>query len=1617
MQYTSIYEQFDATRYLRQREPSTSNSIEELEPSLGLHSPTPTHTTRERRESAIQLSVEDEELPNFLPSTVSALMATEGGDTRPTATGLTMDPILMTFLEEQDKRRDQHQADLLAAMMDRIETKAKRERKEEREVEREAARSKDLRLKITPIHRMGEDEDILEYIELFEANQEARDIPTVIWPTNLLPLLNSTCRAAVTAMAPEDRKTYRLVKEELMNTVPETYKRAGESFFTAPKKSGESIQTYLRRLKRLAVRFALKDNPMDILDAFIIERTLQWLPTSAAASIRDRRPDNLRDLGHYCDEYFGNHGLNMEDYTGENRLNPLYRKSYSEHKKPWRQTHAGGYSHYRKSWKDSQDRPSEMSGKEPPVTGKGDTLEENRPPAQQQQHHHLQKGANHKHRQKHNNTGSGVICYKCNEKGHIAPNCPLKVNLISTLERDAPMSNTCIVSGSIGQKRIRRMLVDSGAEISVVVEDLVPQDAPTIGRTRVQGATGGPVDCRTVSLPVTVKGRSFTLEAAVLPKSHLSFPVLLGKNTPGLQIHWSIGPEPTQERKEKMDADPRDRTEGPTTPRDVAVLTRNQKRTQQGQIQQNQANTDRDGVRPTSLGTTPADVPEAQKASNITLEDSLPPTPTPHSNSLLSSLTGTGSGEEDNGNGPSSNLQQLELTEDWTPPGPIHNEEIVPEIVTLGQLNCDQVSQLQKDDSTLGDLWASAREDLNSQYCVKKGQLGRVALDSWGKEVWLLVLPTKLRKAAWETAHSSPISGHLGVKRTRQKLSQSFFWPGMSRDVTSWCKTCGICQKGNPYHGNKATLHPLPVISRPWEQVALDVVGPLKRTKQGNVYILTLMDFASRWPEAIPLKKADAEATADAMLEVFSRHGIPSTILTDNGQNFVGKLITNLTKKLNIEHLKTTPYRPQTNGMLERFHATLKRMLGKKQEAEKNWDLFLPYVLFAYRTTIHSSTGFSPYQLLYGREARGPEAVLKEAWTGEEHLPVKTAQYLLDVQKRLELGQLLMAQNDKKSKDDRKRIYDRQADEDPLIEGEEVLVRLPVEPRGLVEKWQGPFRVMERVSPVIYKISAPLRGVPGRKFHRNSLKRFIREVAATVLVADGSLDDAGQLELVPHPSSTPQPGLAPGESDSPGSPTDMTDQTLAAELPEDRRQQLTVLLQDFKSVFSDTPGKTDVLSCSIQVTTDQPFSLSPYRVPEKWKEPLQREIEGLLELGVIRESDSPYSSPVVCVHKPDGSLRMCTDFRKLNSVTVSDPYPLPRTDELLERASRAKYMSTLDLAKGYYQVPIEEPDRHKTAFITTAGKFEYNVLPFGLKNAPSIFQRLMDRVLKYLPRSTAYIDDILITSDTWDQHLSDLRETFIALRKAGLTTKLRKCSFVRPTIDFLGHTVGRGHLRPQAAKTLAVEQFRVPKRKKDLRAFLGLSGYYRKFIPDYGSTAATLNTLLKKTSPDILPWKEKHQQAFEKIKTQLTSDNVLVAPDYTKQFRLHTDASYVGLGAVLTQPDNSNQDRPVAYFSRRLLEREKNYSATEIELLSVVEAVKHFSFYLLGQSFILRTDHKALLHLNQMRNTNSRLTRWCLALQPFSFEVEHKAGLSHLDADGLSRQAWPELDSGPLAPT
>ena len=329
---------------------------------------------------------------------------------------------------------------------------------------------------------------------------------------------------------------------------------------------------------------------------------------------------------------------------------------------------------------------------------------------------------------------------------------------------------------------------------------------------------------------------------------------------------------------------------------------------------------------------------------------------------------------------------------------------------------------------------------------------------------------------------------------------------------------------------------------------------------------------------------------------------------------------------------------------------------------------------------------------------------------------------------------------------------------------------------------------------------------------------------------------------------------------------------------------------------------------------------------------------------------------------------MCIDYRKLKSKTADDPYQMPRTDELVETIGRAKYISTLDLSKGYYQVPVAEEDKPKTAFTSPFGKFEFNRMSFGLKGAPSTFQRLMDEVLVGTDDyATAYLDDVVIYSATWDQHLRDLEDIFKKSTAAGLTMKRSKCQFAKAECTLLGHVVGRGDIKPEECKLKAIRDFKQPLTKKDVRSFLGLAGYYRHFIPSFSEVSAVLSDLTKKGSPEKIKWEGSHQQAFLRLKERLLQGPTLTCPDYNKTFILQTDASDRGVGAVLSQQEGSD-DRPIAFYSRKLMPRETKYTTTEKECLAVVNAVKHFSVYLLGRTFKIITDHGALKYLDSMRN-------------------------------------------------
>ncbi len=373
------------------------------------------------------------------------------------------------------------------------------------------------------------------------------------------------------------------------------------------------------------------------------------------------------------------------------------------------------------------------------------------------------------------------------------------------------------------------------------------------------------------------------------------------------------------------------------------------------------------------------------------------------------------------------------------------------------------------------------------------------------------------------------------------------------------------------------------------------------------------------------------------------------------------------------------------------------------------------------------------------------------------------------------------------------------------------------------------------------------------------------------------------------------------------------------------------------------------------------------------------------EMEVIEESHSDWASPIVLVPKTDGSVRFCVDYRKVNAVSKFDAYPMPRVDELLNRLGTARFYSTLDLTKGYWQIPLSPLSKEKSAFTTPFGLHQFITLPFGLFGAPATFQRLMDKILRpHTAYAAAYLDDIIIYSQDWQRHMVHLREVLRALRGAGLTANPRKCAIGRVEVRYLGFHLGHGQVRPQIDKTAAIAACPRPKTKKEVRQFLGLAGYYRRFIPDYSELTSPLTDLTKKEVPDTVPWTERCQQAFTQVKAALCGGPLLHSPDFSLPFLLQTDASDRGLGAVLTQ-EIRGEERPVLYISRKLSKRETMYSTIEKECLAIRWAVLTLRYYLLGREFTLCSDHAPLQWLHRMKDTNARITRWYLALQPFKW--------------------------------
>lgn len=400
---------------------------------------------------------------------------------------------------------------------------------------------------------------------------------------------------------------------------------------------------------------------------------------------------------------------------------------------------------------------------------------------------------------------------------------------------------------------------------------------------------------------------------------------------------------------------------------------------------------------------------------------------------------------------------------------------------------------------------------------------------------------------------------------------------------------------------------------------------------------------------------------------------------------------------------------------------------------------------------------------------------------------------------------------------------------------------------------------------------------------------------------------------------------------------------------------------------------------------------------------VEENVDKMLKAGVIEEGDGAWGFPVVLVRKKDGEVRFCVDYRALNKVTKKDVYPLPRIDETLEALGGALLFSTLDLTAGYWQIMMAPNDRDKTAFTTKKGLYRFVRMPFGLTNAPSTFQRLMNSVLRGLTWTTClvYLDDIVIfTRGGIERHVVELATVLERLSAAGLTLKLKKCMFATRSMEYLGHELSGEGVRPLERLVTAVRDFPRPTDATEVKRFVHIAGYYRRFVPGFGTMMAPLTKLLRK---DVnWEWCESQNAAFETVKQVLTTKPLLRYPNFQLPFRVVTDASHVGLGACLIQ-DGGDGWRPIAYASKVNSPTESKYGITELECLAVVWAIKLFRPYLYGRRFTIVTDHAALKWLMTSPNLTGKLHRWAITLQEFDFDVQYRPGNTNVVADALSR--------------
>ncbi|XP_073727643.1 uncharacterized protein [Misgurnus anguillicaudatus] len=1026
-------------------------------------------------------------------------------------------------------------------------------------------------------------------------------------------------------------------------------------------------------------------------------------------------------------------------------------------------------------------------------------------------------------------------CYKCGEVGHISWQCNQTDEPMPTAESSSGLKNN-LFAALLGNSVFQAMtcpvsvnsqdveaLLDSGSMITLVHQSLVnPKQVSLENPIPVSCVHGDTCTYPTSAVTLVTTRGKYEIRAGVV--GSLPVQVLIGRDCPVFHMLW----QDVQARRTRETQRPRGKNRQNMldyASQNVQTLTHH---CLPVQTRMNRGNT----------------LEETESASEQA--DEPPPQPITQSRVQLQTEPEELGASQESNSGPEAPGHQM-LTGQYG----------------TAQLNdCTLVNAL-KNVKVIDGIVQSNLPVVYPHFAIKNGLLYQIKKE--GEEtIEQLLVPQTHRATVLQLAHTHLLGAHLGVDKTKERVLQRFFWPGVHKEVENYCRSCPECQQSAPKPNFRSPLIPLPIIETPFERIGMDIVGPLPRSGRGHQYILVMVDYATRYPEAVPLRKATSKQIAKELFLISTRVGIPKEILTDQGTPFMSRVMKELCALLKIKQIRTSVYHPQTDGLVERFNKTLKQMLRKTIDTDgKNWDQLLPYLLFSIREVPQASTGFAPFELLYPYKPRGLLDIAKEAWE-EQPCPHRSfIEHVGQMRDRMAAIYPIVREHMEKAQREQQAIYNRPAQPREFQPGDRVLVLVPTVECKFLATWQGPFEVIERVGEVNYRVKQTGKRKPDQIYHVNLLKRW-------------------------HPREVMMCSLSPSKPSDPP----REEVRVSPDLNPQQKQEVLELVDRNKDVFSIVPGHTQMIQHEIQTVPGKIVQQRPYRIPEARREAIKEEVREMLRLGVIEESQSAWSSPIVMVPKPDGTIRFCNDFRKLNEISKFDAYPMPHIDELIDRLGKARFISTLDLTKGYWQVPLSSDSKEKTAFATPDGLYHYTHLPFGLHGAPATFQRLMNRVLQpHQQYAAAYLDDVVIHSSDWESHLGLVQKVLDSLREAGLTANPKKCKIAYGETEYLGYTIGRGVVQPQEAKVGAIQNWPRPQTKRQVKSFLGLANYYRRFVPNFSSLVAPITELTTNRYSRMVKWSKEAEEAFSQLKRMLCSRPILKSPDFTKEFLVQTDAS------------------------------------------------------------------------------------------------------------------------------